>query len=436
MSAGHSIRNGTDARRLGQLGLLVIAIAFGAGGAWAAVAPLAGAVIASGVVQVVDRRKTVQHLEGGIVESIEVREGELVETGQPLLVLGDEQGRARLDALERQLDAVSAKVARLQAERDRLPQLTFPVRLERRATDPKVEAVLRTEVTLFRANRRALERRLELLLRQGEEIAREIESIESEQDAAASAAALLDRELSAYAALRASRAVAEMHVLVLERRVEDYRGRRAHLSATLAKARQRAAELELRAVTLQSQFRQRAADELAAANARLFDLEERLRPARDAVDRQTVTAPIAGRVIGLAVFTVGGVIRPGERLLDIVPQDVPLLIEARIDVDDIEAVQPGMTADVRLTAYEQRTTPVLEGELVYVSAGELEDPQTGSTHYLAHVRVQPESLAATGDLRLRPGMRAEVFLETAERTALDYLLAPVTASLRKAMREP
>jgi HlyD family type I secretion membrane fusion protein len=421
---------------MGQIGFLAILIAFGAGGTWAALAPLTSAIIASGVLKVTDNRKTVQHLEGGIVKEILVRDGERVEAGQPLITLQDERVSATLQLLLKRRDARHAKAARLRAERDYLPTPVFSDDLYRRAEHTRVADILMMETRLFATGRRALQRQLELLASQAAEIDREIDSHKAQLHAEETAADLLAQELAANERLRQRQAVATVTVLGLKRRLEEYRARRSALNAAIARARQRAAELELRGETLRNEYTKSAADGLAVVENESIELEERLRVARDAVRRQSVEAPIGGDVVALKVFTVGGVIRPGEPLLDIVPSAEPLMIEVRLNVDDIDNVRLGMLADVRLTAYAARTTPLLSGTLEYFSADQLIDPTTGTPHYVAHIRVVPKSLAGAGEINLLPGMHAEVFLKTAERTALDYLLGPMTESLRRALREP
>ncbi|MGQ0656871.1 MAG: HlyD family type I secretion periplasmic adaptor subunit, partial [Chromatiales bacterium] len=203
----------------------------------------------------------------------------------------------------------------------------------------------------------------------------------------------------------------------------------------IAAARQKITGHELRIASLRDEYLQTAADELTASQAKIFDLEERLRPLQDASERQQIIAPIAGEVVGLKVFTVGGVIAPREPLLDIVPEDNPLIVEARVNVESIDELRLGMDADIRLTAYHVRSTPLIRGTVTYVSADRLSDEQTRAPYYLAHITVDKESLRAAGELRLLPGMPAEVFIKTQARTALDYLLEPVMGSLRRSLRE-
>ena len=187
---------------------------------------------------------------------------------------------------------------------------------------------------------------------------------------------------------------------------------------------------------MENQYRQNATDELKDNTAKIFDLQERLRPTQDASERQRITAPIAGEVVGLKVFTPGAVIGPRDVLMEIVPDDKRLIVEARIRPEDINHVQVGSEADIRLTAYKQRNTPLVQGDVSYVSGDRLTDPQNGAGYYVVHIDVPPEALAAAGNLHMTAGMPAEVFIRTDTRTAFDYLFAPVTAYFRRGMREP
>jgi HlyD family type I secretion membrane fusion protein len=215
--------------------------------------------------------------------------------------------------------------------------------------------------------------------------------------------------------------------------VAEYEVKHGEHRADLARSRQKASELELRIITAQNTYKQTAVDELKDATAHIFDLEERLRPSRDAAQRQQVLAPIGGEIVGLKVFTAGAVVGPRDVLMEIVPADKTLIVEARIRPEDINHVHVGDEAEVRLTAYKQRTTPLVAGRVSYVSGDRLVDAEGKSAYYMAHVAVAPASL---GELRMQAGMPAEVYVRTDSRTVLDYLLAPVTAYLRRAMREP
>lgn len=424
-----------DPRPAWRAGMAVIALALAAVGTWGAVAPLSGAVIAPGFVKIDLNRKVVQHLEGGTIRAIRVRDGDRVAQGQELVVLDDVRIDAQLDLLRTQLDGERAKAARLEAERTYAAQPVFPKDIAARKEDAKVAEILSRETTLFRARRDALESQAALLRRQIRETVDEIAALASQLDAEERALKLQKEELAANQRLLDTGYVQKTRVLTLQRAVAEYEAKHSEHRAELAKARQRAGELELRILSMRNAHAQTAADELKEASARIFDLEDRIRPSRDAYERQRIAAPIAGEVVGLKVFTAGSVIGPRDVLMEIVPDEQRLVVEARIRPEDINHVRAGSAADVRLTAFQQRTTPLVAGSVSYVSGDRLVDPQTGAAYYAVQVIVAPESLAAAS-LRLQAGMPAEVFIRTDERSALDYLLAPVTGYLRRAMREP
>ncbi len=424
-----------DPGPLVRAGLLLIALGAAAFGAWAVLAPLSGAVIAPGYVKVDLNRKVVQHQEGGLVRAILVRDGDRVKQGQDLVVLDDVRIDAQLDLLRTQLDAERAKAARLEAERLYAAQPRFPADLVRKKDELKVTELLAREAALFRARRDALETQIAVLRKQMRETGDEIAAVSAQLDAEERALKLQKEELVANQRLLDQGYVQKTRVLTLNRAVAEYEARYGEHRAELSKARQRTSELELRILSMRNAYAQSAADELKEASARIFDLEERIRPSRDASERQRITAPIGGEIVGLRIFTPGAVIGPRDVLMEIVPDEKRLIVEARIRPEDINNVRAGSEADVRLTAYKQRTTPMVQGTVVYVSGDRLVDAQTGIPYYVVHVDV-PTSQLAEWNLRLQAGMPAEVFIRTDERTTFDYLLAPVTNYLRRSMREP
>lgn len=421
--------------RLALAGVGVLAAAFVAFGGWAALAPLSGAVIAPGFVKVDDSIKKVAHLEGGIVKEIRVRNGAKVKQGEVLLVMQDATVSASVDLLAGQLAAETAKAARLRAERDGKAAVQFPPELLAQRADSKMSEVLRGETLLFGVRRHALEEQIRSVRIQIDEANREAAGFDEGVKASDRAILLLREEVAANESLAKENFISRTRLLALQRDLAQTEARRAEYVGDLARARQKSADLELRIITLRTNRVQQAADELEQTRQRALDLQERIRPSRDAQNRQLVVAPVAGEVVNLRVFTPGGVIAPREPVMEIVPDQRHLIIEARVGPDDIEEVRQGMTADVRLTPYHQRSTRLLVGTVTYVSADRLVDEATRAPYYTAYVEVDPQSLKAERHVSLHPGMPAEVFVRTRERSALDYLLEPVTNSLRRAGRE-
>lgn len=425
-----------DLDRTVKAGFLFLALGGCALGGWAALAPLSGAVIAPGYVKVDLNRKVVQHQEGGIVRAIRVRDGEEVRQGEPLVVLEDVRVDAALDLLTLELLGERAKAARLGAEAEYEAKVRFPDEVVERRRDAKLAEIVEREQAVFRARRESLEGQIAALRKQMRESEAEAAALTTQIDAEGRAIKLQQEELAANEDLLRQNYVQKTRVLGLRRAVAEYQARHGEHRAELARTRQRAAELELRILALVSGYKQRSIDELKETTARIYELEQRIRPSKDAAARQQVLAPISGEVVGLRVFTVGAAVGPREVLMEIIPQEKRLVIEAQIRPEDINHVRPGAAANIRLTAYQQRTTPLVEGSVTYVSGDRLTDAQNGQSYYTIHVDVPPEALAAAGSLKMQAGMPAEVFVQTDRRTAFDYLAAPVTAYLRRAMREP
>jgi len=424
----------SELKRLVGAGLLIIAAGVIGLGGWTVLAPLSGAIVAPAFVKVDLNRKVVQHQEGGIVREIRARDGDIVKQGQPLIVIEDVRVDSTLDLLSIQLLAERAKAARLGAEAAYAPKVAFPADILRQERESRVAEILERERALFRSRRDSVESQILTLRTQIRETQAEAAALGAQLAAEDRAIALQNEELKANEELLKQNYVQKTRVLTLQRAVAEYEVKHGEHRADLSRSRQKANELELRIITAQNTYKQSAVDELKDATAHIFDLEERLRPSRDAAARQQVLAPIAGEVVGLRVFTPGAVVGPRDVLMEIVPAEKTLILEARIRPEDINHVAKGTAADIRLTAYKQRTTPLVGGRVSYVSGDRLNDPENkNAPYYVAQIEVDPASL---GELKMQAGMPAEVFIRTDSRSALDYLLAPVTAYLRRAMREP
>jgi len=418
-----------------RAGILAIVLLVLAIGIWVGLAPLSGAVIGPGLVKVDMNRKTVQHQEGGIVGEILVRDGSKVEAGQTLLLLKDVRVDAGNEAVRTQLDAELAKAARLSAEQSDAGQIAFPPELIGRDSDARVAELLKHEKAVFRVRREALTNQIALIRAQAREARDEINARTAQMKADDEAIKYQREELAANQSLAEQGFVSKTRLLALQRNVAEYESRRAEGAAEMARARQKVSDLELRAETLRSTFKQEASNELRQTAAAIFELRERLRPAQDAEQRQRITAPIAGEVVDLKVTSVGAVIAPREPILDIVPTDPLLLVEARVRPEDISYVRVDAPADVRLTAFRQRITPTVQGKVSYVSADRLVDKTNNTPYYVVQVHVSPEALRKAGDLKLQAGMPAEVFIQTTARNALQYLLDPILGFMQRSLRE-
>jgi len=341
---------------------------------------------------------------------------------------------AQLDLLRTQLDGERTKAARLEAERAYAAKPKFPKDI---ADQPRMAEIVERENALFRARRESVETQIAVLRSQIKESSQEAAALAEQIAAEGRALKLQKAELEANEKLLEQGYVQKTRILTLQRAVAEYEARFGEHRAEMSKSRQRASELELRILTMKNQYAQTASDELKDTTTRIFDLEERIRPSQDAATRQKIVSPIAGEVVGLKVFTPGSVIGPRDVLMEIVPAEKRLIVEARIRPEDINYVHPGSEADIRLTAYKQRTTPLVYGSVIYVSGDRMTDPQNNNAaYYVVHVDVTDRALSEAGNLRLTAGMPAEVFIRTDKRSAFDYLTAPVTNYLRRGMREP
>ena len=416
-------------------GISILAVFFGGLGTWAALAPLESAVIAPGVVKVEGNRKTMKHLDGGIVAKLLVKEGDLVEKGQLLIQLDETDARARIDILSGQYDSLKALESRLLAERDGLDTIRFPDFLLDRGRDANVAEILAGQINVFETRRASLAGQIAILRQRIVQLQTQISGFHAQKRSQDRQLELIREELAGTRRLYEKGWSPKIRTLALEREAASLEGESGELIADIARTRQAIGEAKLQIAQLQKERLAEATTELRDVQTRLGEVEPRLRWAEETLSRTELAAPVAGYVLGLTAFTVGGVIAPGERVLDIVPADSALIIEARIQPSDIDDVYAGMSAEVQLTAYKRRVVPTVDGVLTWVSADRLTDDRSGEAYYVAYVEIDPESLAEVGDIRLYPGMPAQVMIATGARTALDYLLSPLTASFDRAFRE-
>lgn len=402
----------------------------------AATAPLHGAVVGEAVVKVSGNRKSVQHLDGGIVKEIRVRDGDTVAAGDTLIVLDDSAVRAEHDVLRQQYALLRATEARLNAELAGAAAVDFPTDLVAAAADdPHALKAMAGQRSEFDSRRSAIGGQ-ELVLRQ--RIAQLTEEIAGHRAAAAAARlqyASVIAERDSLADLLAKQLVAKSRVLQLERAAADLDGQAARADSAIAAAHRAIAELEEQIAQLGKDRHAEITRELRDVQTRLLDIAPRLRNIATSLERLEIRSPYAGKVVDMTVFSVGGVIRAGDRILDVVPEETSLVVEAKVAVEDISDLRPGMKAEVHFTSYKQRVIPLIHGTVATVSADRLTDEKTGMPYYLAEVAVDPEELAASPEIQLYPGMPATVMVTTEERTALDYIIGPLVASFDMAFRQ-
>ena len=416
-------------------GLAVLVVFFFGLGGWAAFAPLNGAVVAPAVVKVEGNRKTIQHLDGGIVKELLVKEGDRVEPGQTVVALEDTQARAAVDVLSQQYDVLRAQEARLLAERDGAGTITFPDEPAARRGDPAVAKILDTETKQFDIRRTGLAGQISVWQKKLKQLEEQIRGSEAQQVAVKESLQIIAAQLKDQNFLLEKGLTQRPRVLELERTASGLRGQQGDIAGAIARAYQAIGEIELQMIQARNDRMTDVAKDLREAQAKVVDVAPRLQAARDVLDRTRIRTPYGGYVVDLSVFSVGGVIQRGDKVMDIVPSQNNLIAEANINVDDIHEVHPGMRAELHFTAYKQRVIPIIHGDVIDVSADRLTDKRTGTPYYTALVKVDEKELAASKEVVLTPGMAATAMIPTKERTALDYLLGPVVASFDRSFRQ-
>jgi HlyD family type I secretion membrane fusion protein len=367
---------------------------------------------------------------------VRVRDGQHVVQGEPLIVLGDVSVDADLNRINYRLMAERASVARLAAEQQLQHSIGFPEDLVEAARgDRRLAEQVEKERGLFAAQRSALFGQTGLLREQRARVDQEIEALRAQIANSSESLRLQKSELESNRNLRKDGYVSAARVTQLEAATADYASRIEEHRSSLARAQQRVAEIDLKINVLEGQYRQAASDQLREGASHVSELEQELRKSVDASDRQLIVAPAGGEVIGLKYTTPGAVIAPRETIAEVVPLDARLVVEARVRTEDINRVHQGQQADIRFTAFNGRITKLVSGNVVYVAGDRLVDPVTNLPYYMALIETDAASLKEAGDMKLQAGMPAEVYLRGEKRTALQYLLEPVTTAMRRAGRE-
>lgn len=423
-------------RKIIRQGMLVIFFFFGILGVWAFFGHIQGAVIGVGRIKIETERKTIQHLEGGIVDEILIREGQEVVQGEPLIVLQSVQADASANMTRKEVVSLEAQRLRAIAEKDGDTELKWPDALQQQAKEWDSTDVLANEEKIFQTRQQTLDTQLSLLDTQLAQNKAQIAGHEDSLNAEVRIIATLQEELASKRRLHRDRYLDKTQILVLERELANHQGVRGRLRQQIAEAKQRAAELNLRITETKGRFVEEATRSLGDLENRLIQARERLRPLLDAASRLQIKAPVAGRVVDLKVHSKGAVIRSGETLMDIVPHDNPLIVETQVPINRITEVYVGQKALVQLDAFDTRMVPNMPARVTYISADALQ-PQPGGygePYYLCHVEVDPEALREER-LYLAPGMPATVFITTTERTVVYYMFEPYIKSWERALRD-
>lgn len=416
-------------------GLAVLALFVGGFGAWSALAPLSEAALGPGVIKAEGNRRTVQHLEGGIVRAILVRDGDRVRAGQVLMRLDDVQSGAQREALEAQALALMAQDARLSAELDDADAIAWPAALLARRDEPRVADLIAGQTALFVSRRSAFLNSQAVLEARAEQYRASLASARGQIVSQERQTALIRDEMKGVEELLRLGLERRPRLLALQRAEASLTGNREDLLGQIARAEAGLAETT-------AQMRADADARLAEAGreqrdvrARLVEVEEKLNQARDVAARRDILAPEDGVVLNLRHFTVGGVVKPGEAVLDIVPAQDRLIAEVLVQPGDIDAVHPGLEAELRLTAFKQRLAPYLRGRVEFVSADAVYDERLRADVYRAHVAIPEQELAKLGGAALTPGMPVEAMILVGERTFWQYMTQPLLDSFARAFRE-
>lgn len=418
-------------------GLAILILFFAGFGGWAAYAPLDDAAIANGSVVVDTRRKTIQHLEGGIVSEILVHDGDHVTAGQVLVKLDSTQQQSALAVVRGRYQTALADVARFKAEQLDQSQIDFPPELLAHLSEPEVAKLIDAENKIFAAHRDEIESQIKILRERDGQSEQEIVGLQGQIKAEQEQIALITEEASTVGEMLAKGLAQKPRLLALQRSRAEIEGAMSQNVAAIARARQSIDETQLRISQLQVSRVDDATKGYGEALKETFEFSDRLRTAEDVLARTEIRSPTDGIVVNEGIHTPGGVISPGMALMEIVPTADRLVIEARVEVNDIERVHAGLPAQVRLITYNQRNTPSLRGTVEWVSADRIDDDKLKESFYNSRIVADPADLAQMSKIgvRLLAGMRVEVMIVAERRTALDYFLAPFNRTFARALHE-
>lgn len=415
---------------------LVTLVGFGGGFmAWATLAPLAEAALAPGLIKVEGTRRTLQHLEGGLVQEILVRDGDRVRQGQVVLRLDDIQSGATRLAAQAQRAALLAQQARLVAELARATEVRFPPDLLALSAEPRVTEALAGQRALFLARQAALDSQLAVLAHRRDQAQANIASARGQMEAAQRQILLLRQEEAMRRDLVRQGLARLPELLALQRSLAGVEGSVADLQGQIRRAQAAIQEAESQAQGAVDQRLQEASTEARDVAGRLAEAEERLRAAADVSTRRDILAPEDGTIVNLRVFNLGAVLRAGDPVMELVPAQDRLVAEVQVQPTDIDVVYPGLPAEIRLPAFRQRLVPALHGHVTFVAADVTVDQQTRASHYRAQIQVDPDQMARLPGVTLTPGMPVEAHISLGQRTFWNYLAQPIRDSFNRAFKE-
>ncbi len=419
-----------------KLGLWLLTLGFGGFIVWAIFAPVDEGVPAPGTVSVESKRKRIDHLAGGIIEKIPVREGQLVKQGDSLIVFNEVQAKASLNAAESQWRVAAVTVARLDAERSGAKAIQFPAELNAAPADVTLSALKGAQQELFRARRRAIEGELAIIKESVRGLEEQIRSLDELATRRELQIKLFNEQLVAFRKLFTQNFVSRVQLIEIERQLAEVQTKQSEDFSNIAGVKARLAEFRMRGAQREIDYRKEVESQLADVQKDAAVAWERLAATRDVHERLVLRAPVSGVVVDLAFHTIGGIIKPGDRIMDIVPQGDELIVEAQMPTQYIDRISKGQPADVHFDAYlNQVKQPVVSGKIVTVSADALTEPRTGTQYYSMRVSVSGAELKKMGDFKIQPGMQTTVIVKTGERSMLAYLIRPLFRRFSTALGE-
>jgi HlyD family type I secretion membrane fusion protein len=424
-----------DWRRPAKLGYIIIFFTFVVLGGWSAYAPLDSAVVAPGIVTLESSRKIIQHFEGGIVRKILVHEGQHVEQGDVLILLDNTQPQASADMAYNQYYALLAQEARLLAERDRAETINFPSELSNKIDDPVIAQAVSDQRKQFVEHRASLAGQVSILESRVQQYGTEIEGITVEKTSTESQLGFINSELTDLRGLLEKNLVQKTRVLAMEREKSRLEGVIGRATADIAKAQNGIGETQLNIEQLHKKDSEDVNTQILDTRVKLGDLREKVMVSQDILRRIEIRAPRSGTVQNVHVATIGGVIRAGEPLLELIPDDEGLVVDAQVSPTDIDAIQAGMRAEIRFSAFHGQILPLIMGKVESVSRDRINDEQKKSSYFLARVTVDKNEVPAMVKGRITAGMAAEVIVPTGERTVLSYLVRPLRNRVSTTFRE-
>jgi HlyD family secretion protein len=417
------------------VGYTSILVMVGGFGAWAQLSNINGAVIANATIVAESYSKRVQHQIGGTVLKILIKDGDRVTAGQALVELDPTDAKSELAIIEKTIDELEVKKARLQAQRDGVRELKLPDRISAKKTDEKIAEIISGQLKLLQSTTDSLKGKLDQLKQQEEQMKEQISGIDAQMESKKSQVDLIKEELTGLKKLQAKGLVPKSRILAVERDEARLEGENGELRASKASTQNRIGEVALRALQLQEDLRTEALTELRDAEGKIGEFSERQISLSSKVARTTINAPITGTIYQMAVHTEGGVIGPGETLMLIVPEGDDLVLQAQVSPNDIDQVHTGQQARVRFPSFNSRTTPEIFGEVQQVAADISRADANTPPFYAVRLILTAKELAKLGDNKLKPGMNAEAFIQTTSRSPMSYLLKPLIDQFAHSMRE-